>query len=489
MSRFKRIKSKTTKKSSVSINEKIFALNKELKKTGMLSEIMMTTSNVNSTSTYVPPKPHIEADVPDTSGIRGAGFNQSSAGSGNEGDAPTYSSTDDLFNTTINATIFPSTEYEGAQGYGVVIGPSFGAGTSYGIIEGGNTYRQVLGGFLAGGTRGSNHYKDIYINKQHANVDNPGTYTTEQIADAKEDWQLAVQVEAILIKIGYDHTLFNRTWKAWRRPILFEDLSGAPSYNHPTKGLIYLTGFNLLGTTNRYTAQEAEPETTINPIRRGLEDEPIYPGPIPPGLWPPLSPGGFNWLKEKAGGAESANEPEIALPPAAVLAAMAALGIAFKGAESAWKMYKKYKKQIDEKIREMQKQQTASTSDDGTNVASSGVNYDVYNWILKTYDGSAANWYEQNPTLPHESNPHIPTPEAPYIPLAVSPFAGAKDGDKFAFFGGDKNKTKTTKKPTKQTYKGKNDAVRASTGMYPSMTPEIFLQKYGMSWNEYLNLP
>ena len=102
MSRFKRIKSKTTKKSSVSINEKIFALNKELKKTGMLSEIMMTTSNVNSTSTYVPPKPHIEADVPDTSGITGAGFNQSSAGSGNEGDAPTFSSTDDLFNTTIN---------------------------------------------------------------------------------------------------------------------------------------------------------------------------------------------------------------------------------------------------------------------------------------------------------------------------------------------------------------------------------------------------
>ena len=47
MSRFKRIKSKTTKKSSVSINEKIFALNKELEKTGMLSE-RMTTSNVYS---------------------------------------------------------------------------------------------------------------------------------------------------------------------------------------------------------------------------------------------------------------------------------------------------------------------------------------------------------------------------------------------------------------------------------------------------------
>ncbi len=45
MSRFKRIKNKTSKKSSVSIDEKIIALNKELERTGMLSE-RMTTSNI-----------------------------------------------------------------------------------------------------------------------------------------------------------------------------------------------------------------------------------------------------------------------------------------------------------------------------------------------------------------------------------------------------------------------------------------------------------
>ena len=73
MSRFKRIKDKTTKKSSVSIDEKIDALNKELEKTGMLSEVMMTTSNVNSTSEYVPPQHAIVSPVPDTSGITGAG--------------------------------------------------------------------------------------------------------------------------------------------------------------------------------------------------------------------------------------------------------------------------------------------------------------------------------------------------------------------------------------------------------------------------------
>ena len=51
------------------------------------------------------------------------------------------------------------------------------------------------------------------------------------------------------------------------------------------------------------------------------------------------------------------DKTEIALPPAAILAAMAALGIAIKGAESAWKLYRKYKQQIDQKVKEMQDEQ------------------------------------------------------------------------------------------------------------------------------------
>ena len=55
------------------------------------------------------------------------------------------------------------------------------------------------------------------------------------------------------------------------------------------------------------------------------------------------------------------------------------------------------------------------------NVASGGVNYDLYNYLDKRYGIEASNWYENNPTLPHESNPFIPTPEAPYVPLASNP--------------------------------------------------------------------
>ena len=124
-------------------------------------------------------------------------------------------------------------------------------------------------------------------------------------------------------------------------------------------------------------------------------------------------------------------------------------------------------------------------------IAGSGVNYDLYNYLDKRYGIEASNWYENNPTKPHESNPFIPTPEAPYLPLASnpSPFAGAQDGDQFAFFGGGNNKNDPPSTPVKSTRKGRADATRASTGMYPDMTPAKFFQKYGMTWNNYLKLP
>ena len=102
------------------------------------------------------------------------------------------------------------------------------------------------------------------------------------------------------------------------------------------------------------------------------------------------------------------------------------------------------------------------------NVASGGVNYDLYNYLDKRYSPAAANWYENNPTLPHSSNPHIPAVEAPYVPLAsnsndsrysdvvsdidINTGLGAQDGDEIAFFGGDKpvDPTKKQNKATTQ---------------------------------------
>ena len=86
MSRFKRIKNKTSKKSSVSINEKISTLNKELKKTGILKEGIPTNSSrgIYSTSTHVPADPGGEFPIPDTTGVTGAGFVQPVSGNPND---------------------------------------------------------------------------------------------------------------------------------------------------------------------------------------------------------------------------------------------------------------------------------------------------------------------------------------------------------------------------------------------------------------------
>ena len=118
---------------------------------------------------------------------------------------------------------------------------------------------------------------------------------------------------------------------------------------------------------------------------------------------------------------------------------------------------------------------------------------DDYFYIKDMYGTDAAEWFLNNPGK-RGGNPFIPEggylPFAPFIHKveAPSPFAGAADGTQVAFFGGDKDKNKTQKKATKRTNRGTADATKASTGMYPNMTPEIFFQKYGMSYNEYLLL-
>ena len=45
-----------------------------------------------------------------------------------------------------------------------------------------------------------------------------------------------------------------------------------------------------------------------------------------------------------------------------------------------------------------------------------GVNYDLDNWIDKTYGSGASNWYRNNPNKPHHMNPFLPA--GAYVPLA-----------------------------------------------------------------------
>ena len=125
-----------------------------------------------------------------------------------------------------------------------------------------------------------------------------------------------------------------------------------------------------------------------------------------------------------------------------------------------------------------------------------GPTMDDYFYLKDMYGTKAAEWYLKYGRGKY--NPHIPgggyLPFAPYVnkaqaPTLPSPLAGAADGTEIAFlpFGGGKNDKKVTP-PTKRTNRGTLDAQKASSGMYPDMTPEKFFQKYGMSYNDYFQL-
>ena len=132
------------------------------------------------------------------------------------------------------------------------------------------------------------------------------------------------------------------------------------------------------------------------------------------------------------------------------------------------------------------------------------VNYDVYEKLWKEHGIEAANWYENNPDLPGSSNPHL----NPLIPLPLElaqndsrysevvsdidiPGLGAQPGDELAFggFGGGK----PTPPTRKSDFKGlkRNAATTAATLSVngSGMSPAAFEKKYGISPQDFLNLP
>ena len=100
----------------------------------------------------------------------------------------------------------------------------------------------------------------------------------------------------------------------------------------------------------------------------------------------------------------------------------------------------------------------------GSNVASSGANYDLYNWILKTYGMEAAEWYLKSGKS--QGNPYLPT--GAYVPRAD---AGKPDPDGtnvalFGFGGGGGGKPINP-----AVYGGKKGALDRDIKKFNKMSP------------------
>ena len=125
----------------------------------------------------------------------------------------------------------------------------------------------------------------------------------------------------------------------------------------------------------------------------------------------------------------------------------------------------------------------------GSNVASSGANYDLYNWILKTYGMQAAEWYlktgktQGNPFAPYGS--YFPRASNPNQP--PSPLAGAQDGDMFAFFGGN-NKGNQGFDPTKkQNRRNTINLINAVNSGDPLYLPPGVTMDQAIQWVDNYN--
>jgi hypothetical protein len=315
-------KIKKSKRISSSIREKIDLLNKELVKTGMLSEITNSTSGVYTVVDYIEPEaavPPTLSDVPDTTGITGDSFTQPTYG-GVMGDDSTWetgwSNNDYLKNPNTLAgetdrpivVSVPDSPYDsGGAGIALYYG-YFGTSVGYAAANGG--YKQILVGGLTGGTE----------DPTSPNARSPlqggyyGGLTDAQYAYAVGFW---TAYRALVNKYG-PYNLPGKSVKVWvpynrfhhfQSGGEFASWTGGPKKSNVSGSFILQNAF-IITEPNKYTSDPGspyQPGYTTVVSRNSLGDPNYYPGPIPPALArgdgkpAPFTEDNYNWYNKVYG--------------------------------------------------------------------------------------------------------------------------------------------------------------------------------------------
>ena len=332
---------KKSRKKSKGIDEKIEYLEKECQKTG-LNEIANSTSGVYSVYGTEPNPDHEDFKNASVNGLP-LGF----AGANHQIDAP-------LINGAAYSPPHPIT------------GERYAAGTWKGILTGfrsplipgyrKNEQSRVHGDVLWFwdpniGTNGKWRYVERVSNQWCVWIDNAfGSMSAVPYFSANS--YLPDDIKNALTAAGILGFTDPEKFGPPTNPILFQNDLGDPSHIPINIDGLSPEAYNYLDTAssgysddtyNWYvkTYGAAAAGWYMNNPNSNPKNNPFLPG----GAYTPFTDRVSNPTDDKT---------EIALPPAAILAAMAALFITYKGAESAWKLYRKYKEQIDQNVKEMQ---------------------------------------------------------------------------------------------------------------------------------------
>ena len=254
---------------SRSVDENIARLNSELKKTGMLSE-RMTTSTVlppTETQSYIPPT---ISNVPDTSGLLGNSFSQPTNG-GDTSDPSTWQNgwpnndylknPNDLSGETdrpILAQVNATYPYDDGGGTSTIVFGNIAYGISVGVISSDNIYRQILVGGLIGGTnrptessRGSGGIYRGLTDEQF----NYAVAVYEKYSELN-DKRIAGELDSGVLYVWKNYSRFHDGGGS------FEGYTGVKKSTEERPQLI-LYGMNYFKVANTYTSDPGQPRTTV----------------------------------------------------------------------------------------------------------------------------------------------------------------------------------------------------------------------------------